>query len=249
MSVREQDDPRISGYAVALGSPQLAQTVVGIKEYGGDFAAVSYATLPANQPKAYQNTVYLWEGTAIPWGTPPPQPPYSKPLGSNAQSGSTIMSGITISATSYIFGYAVGADPSMICSSVILDAGGLVSSTSSVSLGVRFIGTESVTARYQVLPGYLPADCGNWVGLWKGTVSPYNSPQPLGTALVPNNTEGTVTVEDVPIAVNTTYTLIYFMGRPDQPAKNTTAAAILTFNSTDPGSPAARTFLMRKPIL
>jgi hypothetical protein len=230
-------------YAVALGTAQLWQTVIRIEDYGGDFAAVAYDSLPANQPKSYKNTVYVWDATSIPWGSPPPPPPYQKRIGSNAQNGKTVMTDLTISANSYIFGYAVGDNPSLICASVILDAGGLVTSVMSVSIGVRFIGTDSVTVRYQVLPGYLPQEYGNWVGLWKGTVSPYLCPKPEGTTSVPNVTEGTVTIEDVAIAIDTPYTLVYFMGEPENLQKNTTAAAILTFRSTEAGSLAARTLI------
>jgi hypothetical protein len=241
-------DPRIAGYAVALGTPVLSRTTLTVRDYGGDFAALAYGTLPANQPNTYRNHVYLWNSTAIPFGLPPPVSPDRKAISTNAQEGTTVMWDIEISASSYIFGYAVGPDStSLVCASVVLDAGGQVSNATSVTIGVRFIGTDSVTVRYQALPGSLPGDAGNWVGLWKGYVSPYNPPKILGSTLVPNVTEGTVTIEGVSIAIDTTYTLVYFMGSPDNQAKNTTAAAILTFQSTAAGSPATRTFIGVKP--
>lgn len=242
MAVHESLDARVSGLAVALGTPELSLTSIGVKAFGGDFAALSYTTLPANLPYTYQNTIYLWKGTAIPWGLPPPSPPYAKLIPTDSQIGTVTMSNIAIAASSYIFGYAVGADPSLICASVILDAGGLVNSAMSVTIGVRFIGTDSVTVRYQVLNGYLPETAGNWIGLWRGRVSPYRSGKIAGSARVPDYTEGTVTIE-APIAIDTTYSLIYYMANPDLTNGNTSAAALLTFNSADPNSPAAHSFI------
>lgn len=242
MAIRVPGDPRVSGLAVALGTPQLSQTVIGIADYGGDFAVLSYSTLPANRPHDYQNYVYMWDGSQIPWFDPPPEQD-QKALPNNQQSGTTTMSDIVISQTSYVFGYAVGPEPALVCASVTIDAGGQIGPSLSVGIGVRFIGTDSVTVRYQVLPGYLPADAGNWVGLWKGQASPYRPPAILGSTLVPNATEGTVTIEGVRIAIDTTYTLVYFMGSPDNQTSNTTAAAILTFQSTSQQSPAATSFI------
>lgn len=76
MTARVSPDRHIAAYAVALGTPVLAQTTLTVKDYGGDFAALAYATLPANQPNAYGSCVYLWNSTAIPFGSKPP-PPHS----------------------------------------------------------------------------------------------------------------------------------------------------------------------------
>jgi len=232
-------------HAVALGSPVLNQVIIGVQNYGGDFVTVSYQCLPANRPSTYGNTVYIWEATAIPWGQPAY---YQRQIDTNQQNGVAILTGLTIASTTYIIGYAPAPDPAMCCASVLLDAGGMMAAPTSVNIGVRSIGNTSVAIRYSVLSGYLPADNGNWVGIWQSYTSPYNCPEPIGYSRVPNLTEGTVNISDVPITIDTAYTVVYFMGQPENRTKNTTAAAILTFDTASIGSPkslvpsALRTF-------
>lgn len=233
---------RKKALAVALGSAHLDQTTIGVMSYGGDYVSASYWSLPANQPKTYGNTVSLWNSSVVPWGVPPLQ---QAQLSSNQQNGTETLTDITVSATTYVLGYATGPALSTVCASVILDAGGLATGGDSVNIGVASVGTTSLTIRYHVLYGYLPQTYGNWVGLWKGYVSPYNCPAPLGTALVPDVTDGTVTIRDVAIGIQTTYTVGYFMANPDQNRNNSTAAALLTFDTTSPEAPQAHRITKR----
>lgn len=236
----------VNGLAVALGSATLSQTTVGILAWGGDFLTASYVTLPGNRPKDYTNVFYLWEGTEIPWGIPPDA---RKAVGSNATSGDVTFGDIIISQTSYVIGYAPGPDPTYCCASIVLDAGGLVSAPRSISIGVASIGTTSVTIRYEVLPGYRPLNYGNWMGIWEGEVSPYNAGKPLGKKPLKDVTSGTITIDDVPIKINTMYTVVYFMHDIEKEQNNTTAAAILRFQSTPQASPATKAVLaVHRPL-
>jgi len=236
-------DLTIDGLAVALGTATLSQISLGIKEWGGDFLTASYITLPANRPKDNSNVLYLWEGSDIPWGSPPDA---RVAIPTNAMKADVTFSDIVVSMTSYIVGYAPAPDPTQVCASVVLDAGGLVGNALSVSIGVASIGTTSVTIRYAVLPGYRPAFYGNWIGLWEGEISPYNCPPPLSKKAVKDVTAGTVTITDVPIKIDTRYTVVYFMHDIDKDANNTTAAAILRFDSTHPESPKALTVIANR---
>jgi hypothetical protein len=223
--------------AVVLGSPVLAQTTIAKAHFDAHNVVVDYTSLPSNQPLTYANVLYMWQATAIPWGRPPYQ---YKAIPSDQQNGDVTISNLTISATSYVFGYASGPDPALICASFILDAGGAAVTSMSVSIGVASLTINSVTVRYSTAAGYNPNTNGNWIGLWEGQVSPYTAPIPMATARVPSTNEGTVTIP-VPsgIGIHTTYTLVYFMGLPQIFTMNTTAAAILTFDSTSPGAVGA----------
>jgi hypothetical protein len=57
--------------------------------------------------------------------------------------------------------------------------------------------------------------------------------------MVPDVTDGTVTIRNVPIAVQTTYTVAYFMADPGRTRDNPRAAALLTFDTTAPDTPRA----------
>lgn len=235
MASRSDAEPAEATRVVAAGSAELAVTTVGIKDYDGDFVLVSYRGLPGNRPKDYSNSIYIWDASVIPWGTAP----YGKSsVTTNAESGDQTLR-VLISPTTYVVGYATGASQWDACASVLLDAGGSVAPASSVNIGLRALGTSSVTVRYSVLSGYRPAKAGNWVGLWKGRVSPFNCGTPMGTAPVADATEGTVEITGVTIAIKTTYTVVYFMGNSGTTKNNSTAAAILTFDTAAPGSPEA----------
>lgn len=215
---------------MALGSPDLQITTVAIQNYTSDIVFIKYSGLPANQPSSYQNFVAIWEATSIPWSQDPIQ---KTPIPQNSQIGTVVISGLTITTSSYIVGYGVGPEIPSICACAPLNVGGLRAPPTSVQIAPIGVGPNSVAVQYRTLGGYLPATYDNWIGLWRGYVSPYNSPKPLGTVRIPtDSTEGSVAINGVDIGINLPYTLIYFMGGSDRPQGNTQAAAILTFDSS-----------------
>lgn len=214
---------------VAPGTVQLYQYAIDISRHSGESVSVGYQALPGCQPKTYRNIVYAWRGSVVPW---PADPWRHSPVTENLERGVVHFDEITVERTPHVFGYAVSDHPWTVCASVQLDLVGAVSGRDSVGIGVQGLGTDSVDVCYHVLSGYLPARVGNWIGLWKGRITPYWCPEPLGRAMPPDVTDGVVTVSNVPLAADSAYTLVYFMSDVDRCCDNTTAAALLTFRTT-----------------
>lgn len=207
-------------------APSLAQVSVSVAGATGTTLDLNYAGLPANQPTTYQNFVAVWQGVVVPWTQPPMR---MMPIPGNFGSGSLVVDGVQITELAYTVGYAVGPEITAICASAMLGVGAQTGPTDAVSISLNRVGTTSVSVHYTVLDGYLPATSGNWIGLWTGRVSPYNAPAPLARAAVSlNMSAGDVGFNGVLMTINTTYTLVYFMGE-----SVTTAAAILTFSTAD----------------
>lgn len=216
----------LNATGVALNTSDLQLTTISIPYFNADTVTVEYKGLPGNQPQTYKNFVAIWQSSMIPWNTPPLA---QARIDQNAQQGSIVINGLTITSSSYIVGYGVGNDITTICCSSLISAGGLRAAPTNVSISLEYVGSNSLTIYYQTLAGYLPQQYGNWIGLWKGYASPYNSGTPVGTVQLNSNaSEGTIGMNNVPLGINTNYTLVYFMG-----TEQTTAAAILNFNTAD----------------
>jgi hypothetical protein len=101
-------------------------------------------------------------------------------------------------------------------------------SVMNVSLAINFIGSTTLSLHFVTLPGYDPVAAANWIGLWKGQPFIYsNQESPLATAKVTSSAnEDDVAFNGVGLAINTTYTAVYFMG-----AALTTAAASIAFTT------------------
>lgn len=207
-----------------LGSSELYTCSVIIKGYSADLIDIKYTSLPANQPKENQNFVAVWNASMIPWNSTPMR---QEKVPQNSEEGTMSIDGLLITKTSYVVGYSVGPDVGNICCSAVISAGGLSLPPSFIAISLENLGTTSVAIHYQTLAGYRPLLYGNWVGIWKGYVLPYNAPSPLRSAPIStDSSEGSVALNNVPIAVDSVYTVIYFTGK-----SYTTAAAILTFST------------------
>lgn len=230
--------PRGLQLAIELGTPELRTTTLGIENYTGDTVTARYVGLPANQPHSYGNFVAIWEDSVIPWTVAPIA---SKPIPQDRPTGTVTLMGLTITRSTYIVGYGVGPGTPTICGSAVLSAGGLRMAPMSVQMNLTYVGTDSVIIRYETLNGYLPATNHNWIGLWRGYVSPYNAPALVGSVAIPDDvTTGSVAIDGVELAINSPYTLIYFMGGPCDPQHNTQAAATLAFETAGLLSPSIR---------
>lgn len=216
--------------SVALGTPELHTCDIDITSFTGSSISVSFSGLPANQPKTYQNFVAVWEASVIPWTV---EPLRKIDVGVNTQSGTVTIDNLTVTYNSYIVAYGVGSDIGNISASALLSAGGLKAAPTKVNLGIQNLGTTSLSIHYQTLSGYQPKANDNWIGLWEGYVSPYNlPPKPVHKQKVKSYAnEGVIGFNNLDLARNTTYTLIYFMGDT-----NTTAAAMLNFTTQAPSS-------------
>ena len=211
--------------AVQLGTANLNTCSVTVNNVTGDTVSIGYNTLPANQPNTYNNFIAIWESTIIPWEVTPLK---KTTIPSNAQNGSVVLDGLTITSSSYIIGYGVSDDLNSIVCSAIMSAGGLSSAPTAVSIGLNAVGTTSISIHYQTLVGYQPKKNKNWLGIWEGYYSPYYSSKPVGKVKIDSNaSQGSIGINDITLSTNTEYTLVYFMGK-----ENTTAAAILYFNTS-----------------
>ncbi|WP_132066027.1 MULTISPECIES: hypothetical protein [Aquimarina] len=216
--------------AVAIETAKLNTCKIEITSFTGESITVAFSGLPANQPSTYKNFIAIWESSVIPWTV---EPLKMIEIGVNTQSGTVTIDGLTITYNSYVVGYGVGSGTGNICASAILGAGGIKAPLSNVHIGIENLGQTSLSVFYQTLSGYLPKKNGNWVGLWKGYASPYNLPPDalIKTKIDSYSNQGIVALNNLSLGRDTEYTLIYFMG-----ADNTTAAAILNFNTSDPAS-------------
>ena len=218
--------------SVALGTANLETCSLSIENYTADTVSVRYSGLSGNQPHSYQNYVAIWEATTIPWSV---RPLRQAPIPQNNQTGTFVLGGVTITSSAYIVGYAVGRKRTDICAVARISAGGLRSSPSSVAIGIESVGTNSLAINYDTLAGYLPETYGNWIGLWKGYVSPYNAPKPIGRVSVDSDSsQGTVAMNDLELGIATVYSLVYFMGADagmSSPRFLSNAAAILSFQT------------------
>jgi len=212
--------------SVKLAATTASFCSIEILDYTGTSIDVKYTGLPGNQPGSYRDFVAIWQGSIVNWTRDPLE---QFTIETDIDPGTVGLSGLAITTTAYTIAFAVGPDRSNICASAILSAGGPAAIQSSVWLSVNSIGTKSLSLHYRTLPGYLPANSRNWVGLWAGEVSPYNLPRPVATMKIPENiNESDVVIKGVVIKIRTPYTVIYFMGR-----EHTTAAALLTFTTDD----------------
>jgi hypothetical protein len=210
---------------VASGSPTATQCSVSVLDVEGDQVSVQYTGLPGNQPHTFGNFIGVWEGSIIGFGSAPIA---QTPIPENYETGSVVVD-TTITYSSYTVAYSLGTAVTDLCASQLIGAGGQLGPAQAVSMVINNIGPTSVSIAYSTLPGYMPANAGNWVGLWLGEIDPYEPGDPVATAKVTSNANADNLAIMTPLGIKETYTLVYFMG----PA-GTTAAVTLTFNTDQP---------------
>ena len=219
--------------SVALATPDLQTCSVVIENYTADTVSLRYCGLSGNQPKSYANFLAIWESAVIPWTV---EPLARQEILQNRETGSQVLTGMKITSSNYIVGYGVGDKITDICATAQISAGGLKSPPSCVHISIAYVGSNSLSVNYSTLPGYLPKTYRNWIGLWEGYASPYNAPEPVGRSFIESDsTQGTAALNNVELGIDSTYTLIYFMG--DDPTEGwprtlKSAAAILNFQTT-----------------
>jgi hypothetical protein len=209
---------------VAAQTPGQAVSLCSIAITGssGTTVSLNYAGLPGNQPNSYGDFVALWDSSVIPWTV---KPMSRLGIPTNAETGSVVLTDVSISSMAYTVAYTAGPDVSDACASALLAPDGSTGVADAVTLELVSLGANTVTFRYHTLSGYLPATDGNWIGLWRGRASPYNAPPPLARVKIAQDvTDDSVTIDGVTLAAGNVYTVVYFMGEP-----LTTAAVLLTF--------------------
>ena len=207
----------------AISASSVSHTAVEVDVepgWTGSEVGVDYSTLPGCLPETFGHRLGLWQGSVVNWMLMPP--PAGAPVDVNQQQGSVVLEHLQIEDLAYTVGYAVGDASTDYCASATFSPG-QVATVNAVSLTVNFIGATSLSLHFVTLPGYDPSSAPNWVGLWKGTPLIYmDKPAPLASTTVSSDSnEDDVAFNSVPLAVDTTYTAVYFMelrGRPRPPS-------------------------------
>jgi hypothetical protein len=213
-----------AGLTIALGSPTLAQCSISVDEVDGDQVVVSYTGLPGNQPHSYGDFVGVWSGSMI---SPGIAPIGRASVPTDNESGSVVVEGLTIAASSYTAGYAVGGALTDVCACQLIGAGGQLGPPRAIGVSLNTVTADVVSVHYETLPGFTPQTAGSWIGLWRGEIDPYvpGSTEVVSRTIPSDVNEGDLALA-TPIAINSVYTLVFYMG-----AETTTAAASLTFNT------------------
>lgn len=216
--------------ALALAATVLQASRCGlvVADHSGSTVSVRYVGLPANQPVSYANFIALWPSSVVPWTVPPT---VRQALVSNTETGSQVLSQVSIGALAYTLAYAVGPKVADTCASALIGADGSTGVIDAVTLELVDVGASTLTFRYHTLSGYRPAQAGNWIGLWRGRVSPYNAPAYLAKSLIASDvTDDVIAFNDVTLQPGSIYTAVYFMDE-----SSTSAAALLTFRVASGG--------------
>jgi hypothetical protein len=214
--------PRVP-LAVTLGSPTLRHTRISVADVRGDQVTVRYQTLPGSRPHTFGDVVGVWSGSMISPGVPPIG---QAAVAFDQETGSVVVSNLTITASSYTAGYALGGDPAAVCAAQLIGAGGQLGPSRAITLSLDSVDEDSVSVAYETLPGLSPQAAGSWVGLWRGQVNPYALGAPITRANVTGDAnEGNISLI-AQLAIKSSYSLVYFLG-----AAPVTAGAMLDFRT------------------
>lgn len=203
-----------------------------------------YETLDGNQPKTYQNTVYLWqtEGWTVPSTT-------DKKHSITSDSAKDCQSfNVELEQANYLIAYAVGPTVNAIVTTQRLeyqeDSKNYkiipAPSDEALSLKVTHVNTTTVSYSFRTPAGTSAKASGDWVGVWEGTtVSKLydNTQKPIGLQPISKDDshgDDSLTLPDGQQFVSSkSYMLGYFKSgydhnKPNEPVR-TTLAAIVRF--------------------
>jgi hypothetical protein len=223
------NEPKIEAPAVALAASELEVVTIQILGFTSETVTVKYRTLPGNRPELNGDTLWLWEGTVIDW-THPDQG-VREPVRNNDSQGSSTMTVVAIGRKHYTVGFSVTGGVMGICASGLVNATGLLLAPTSVTIGIETLKDEKLVIRYATLRGYRPRSGGNWLGLWRGDVLPEEAPPPIEVALPEDDANEGLATFHTKFRPTSTYTVIYFMADGDKQTDNTSAAALLRFDT------------------
>jgi hypothetical protein len=218
---------------LAIEPPALEQVVIEILHNTADTVMVKYDTIPGNHPEKNNNKVMLWEGTVINWKIPPLA---SELVENNDTNGTYTMNGVELSAKEYIVGYSVTGELMGICASALVKGTLpkeelLLLAPMSVTLTFRSLDKTELVLEYATLRGYKPKSAGNWMGLWRGDIDPFDTYAPLLVCLPEDDVnEGRATFR-TEFREHSTYTVGYFMAEKENQTTNKTAAALFRFDT------------------
>lgn len=152
------------------------------------FIGMTYTTPSGNDPVGYSNNLFVWQGgPQIPWQQPPV-------ANAAAAMNQAIVNG-AFGANPYIVGYSVGPSVATgsgsgkvvtypnIAATAAISADWRTVTYSSSTLAPANLSTSLAQFLYALPAGFSPSTAGSWIGLWDGTINPYNTSQtPIGVA-------------------------------------------------------------------
>jgi len=219
---------------LAIEPPVLEQVVIEITHHSADTVTVKYNTIPGNHPQDNNNKVMLWEGTVIDWKSTPLATQLVK---NNDTNGTFTMEDLKLSSKDYIVGYSVTGEVLGICASAPVKGSVptddlLLLAPPSVTLTFRSLDKTELVLDYATLRGYKPRSAGNWMGLWRGDIDPFDPPSAPAVICFPEDdvNEGRATFQTA-FREHSTYTAGYFMADKENQTANKTAAALFRFDT------------------
>ena len=161
-----------------------SNTTLTIADIEQTFIAASYGGPNGNNPKQYNNYLFVWQGGP---GVPVGQ---SAIANAPAVQGGTAVTG-QFDAETYVVGYSVGPSvtsggsttyPNVSATAAIPADWNLNDVTyGSSNLGITTVQTNLISFQFTLPSGTNPSTNGAWIGLWNGQVVPYNT-APVTTA-------------------------------------------------------------------
>jgi hypothetical protein len=210
--------------------PKLENVTIEVVHATGQTLSVQFTTVPGNHPKENKNTLTLWQGTVIDWKNPGKG--ITQLVKNNDSEGTYIMDGLDLSKKDYIVGYSVTGDvPGIGASAIAKPSNILMLAPTSVTLEIGTLVSGQLGISYATLRGNKPLTNGNWLGLWRGDIDPFDPGEPQETRLPPDDVNAGSVTFTTELRSRSTYTVGYFMGDKENKTSNTTVAAVLRFDT------------------
>lgn len=214
---------------------------ITVRSITGDHTAVSYQTLPGNQPNTNGNYIALWPSTdeTIPWLRLPDN---TCTVYGDDPSGDLLMAGLALPEDSYVLAYSLAspatkAADNNFCASVFVPslAPGTEFIAKVMDLEVGDIASYSAVIRYQTLPGYSPKDQANWIGIWDASDSILHDAPLRAMPISKNSDKGEIALNNFKIVSGHSYTVAYFTGgydpRKEGSSPRNQMACMVTFDA------------------
>jgi hypothetical protein len=231
LELRGPEAPGVTPHLVVPDPVVLEIVTIKIIEFKSQIVTVEYKTLSGNHPKSNGNKLWLWGGTVVDWSHP--NLGTKKLIPSNDEMGWVTMD-VELGHKSYTFGYSVTGEVLGICASTLLEIARpkLMLAPTSVTLEIDTLDPDRLVIRYATLRGYRPQSAGNWLGLWKGDILPWDVQPPTAVAFPEDDANEGVATFLATLRPRSTYTVVYFMADKENQTQNTSAAAILRFDTS-----------------
>jgi len=210
--------------------PELENVKIEVVYATGQTVSVHFKTVPGNHPEEFENTLTLWQGTVIDWKNPGKG--NTQKVNNSDYEGTFIMKELNLSKKDYIVGYSTTGEVPGICASAIVKGGDIkMLAPTSVTLEIGTLEPGQLEISYATLRGNKPLTNGNWLGLWRGDVDPFEPGEPQETRLPPDDVNAGSVIFTTVLKSGSTYTVGYFMGDKENKTSNTTVAAVLRFDT------------------